>query len=99
MSISTESPSKSQRKFRRAYVPKTALAKSVRFADEMMQVFLTDGRILSAPIIWFPLLHEATPEQRTHYEIGGGGVSLHWPELDEDLSVASLLAGADWQSA
>ncbi len=99
MSISVESPSHSKRKFRRAYVPTTALAKSVQFADEMMQVFLSDGRIISVPIIWFPLLHEATPEQRDQYEIGGGGVSLHWPELDEDLSVASLLAGADWQSA
>jgi hypothetical protein len=99
MSTSVETPPKAKRKFRRAYVPKTALAKAVKFADEMMQVFLTDGRIISVPLIWFPLLHEATPEQREHYEVGGGGVSLHWPDLDEDLSVASLLAGADWQSA
>ena len=47
----------------------------------------------------FPLLHQASPEQREWYEIGGGGVSLHWPEIDEDLSVAGLLAGADSQSA
>jgi len=52
----------------------------------------------SCQIIWFPLLHEATPEQRGRYEIGGGGVSLHWPEIDEDLSVANLMAGVDWQS-
>jgi hypothetical protein len=45
------------------------------------------------------LLHEATPEQRERYEIGGSGVSLHWPEIDEDLSVAGLMAGADWKSA
>ncbi len=99
MSTLADSQSKSKRKFRRAYVPKTALAKEVKFADEMMQVFLTDGRIISVPVIWFPILYEATPQQREHYEIGGGGVSLHWPEIDEDLSVASLLAGADWQSA
>lgn len=99
MSISIENQSAAKRKFRPAYVPKTALAQSVKFADDMMQVFLTDGRIVSVPIIWFPLLHEATPEQREKYEIGGGGISLHWPELDEDLSVASLLAGTDWQSA
>jgi hypothetical protein len=43
-------------------------------------------------------LHEASTEQRAQYEIGGGGVSLHWPEIDEDLSVANLLAGADWES-
>jgi hypothetical protein len=80
-------------------VPTTALAEAVTFADEMMHVALTDGRVVSVPIIWFPLLREATPEQREHYEIGGGGVSLHWPEIDEDLSVANLLAGADWQFA
>jgi hypothetical protein len=80
-------------------VPTTALARSVEFDREMMHVILGDGRTISVPIIWFPLLHAATPAQREHYEIGGGGVSLHWPELDEDLSVANLLAGADWESA
>ena len=99
MSTSVESQTAGKRKFRRAYVPQTALAKAVKFEDDMMQVFLTDGRIVSAPVIWFPLLHEATPEQRERYEIGGGGVSLHWPEIDEDLSVANLLSGADQQSA
>ena len=88
-----------KRTFRRAYVPQTALGQSIEFADDLMQVSLTDGRIISVPVIWFPLLHEATPEQRTRYEIGGGGVSLHWPEIDEDLAVASLLAGGDWQAA
>jgi len=85
-------------RFRRAYVPTTALAKSVRFDNEMMHVLLTDGRIISLPLLWFPRLHEATPKQRKGCEIGGGGTSLHWPELDEDLSVANLLAGADMQS-
>ena len=99
MSTSVENQALSKRKFRRAFVPTAALAKGVKFDEDMMQVFLTDGRVVSAPIIWFPLLHEATPEQRLHYEIGGGGVSLHWPEIDEDLSVANLLAGADSQSA
>lgn len=86
-------------KFRRAFVPTTALASSVHFEQEMMQVVFTDGRILSVPVLWFPLLHEATPEQRAHYEIGGGGRSIHWPEIDEDLSIAGLMAGVDWQSA
>jgi hypothetical protein len=89
---------KNQTKFRRAYVPTTALAQSVDFDDDMMHVHLRDGRIISVPIIWYPLLHAATPEQRARYEIGGGGVSLHWPEIDEDLSVANMLAGADWAS-
>ena len=79
----------------RAYVPTTALAKAVSFDEAAMHVLLTDGRMLSVPIIWFPLLHSASPEQRSQYEIGTGGRSLHWPEIDEDLSVAQLLAGAD----
>jgi hypothetical protein len=65
----------------------------------MMMVTFTDGRVLNVPIIWFPILRNATPEQRAHYEIGGGGISLHWPELDEDISIAGLMAGVDWQSA
>ena len=89
---------KSEPKIRRAYVPNTALAQSIEFDDEMMHVFLTDGRVIGVPIIWFPVLHEATAEQRAHYEIGGGGIGLHWPELDEDLSVANLMAGVDWES-
>lgn len=86
-------------KSQRAYVPTTALAKSVAFDDEMMHVSLTDGRQISVPVIWFPLLRSATAEQRKKYEIGGGGTSLHWPEIDEDLSVAGLMAGADLQSS
>ena len=89
----------SETKSARAFVPTTALAKSVSFDEEMMHVTLTDGRRISAPIIWFPLLVKATPDQRTKYEIGGGGTSLHWPELDEDLSVAGLMAGADLHGA
>ncbi len=98
MSILANEPARSQTRFRRAFRPSTALAQSVRFDDEMMHVSFTDGRIVSVPLIWFPLLHEATPEQREHYEIDGGGVSLHWPDIDEDISVAGLLDGADWQS-
>lgn len=93
------SQSKQKTKYRKVYRPTTALAKNVKFKDEMMEVYLTDGRIISVPIIWFPLLHNATSEQREHYEIGGGGISLHWEELDEDISVAGLLAGADTQAS
>lgn len=99
MSISVKSKSKSQLKYRRAFVPTTALAKAVKFDDETMIVYLTDGRMIGVPLIWFPLLYEATPEQREQYEIGGGGISLHWPEIDEDLSIAGLMAGVDWQAA
>jgi hypothetical protein len=83
---------------RKAFRPTTALAKSIKFKDEMMEVFLTDGRIISVPVIWFPLLHEASAEQREHYEIGGG-TSLHWEEIDEDISVTGLLAGGESHSS
>jgi hypothetical protein len=83
----------------RAMVPSSALAKGLEFSEEMMHVQLTDGRILSVPLIWFPTLHGATPEQRRQYRIGAGGRGLHWPELDEDLSVAGLMAGADQDAA
>ena len=82
---------------KRAFVPTTALASKVEFDESMMYVSLVDGRVIGVPIIWFPILHEAKPTQREQVEIGGG-VSLHWPELDEDLSIANLLAGADWRS-
>ena len=99
VSTLTERRSKGSMNYRRAYRPNTALAKAVRFDEDMMFVTLLDGRLIGVPIIWFPLLYEATPQQREKYEIGGGGVSLHWPDIDEDISVAGLLAGADEQSA
>lgn len=85
-------------RFKRAYVPTAALAKSLDFDENMMQVTLTDGRVLGVPLQWFPALRNASREQLDHYEIAGGGISLHWPELDEDLSVAGLMAGPDLRS-
>jgi hypothetical protein len=85
-------------RLRRSYVPQTALAKVVEFDDEMMHVSFIDGRMLSVPIQWFPVLRSASREQRQRYEIGGGGISLHWPDLDEDLSIAGLMAGVDRRS-
>ena len=99
LSALVNNQSKHKPKFQKAFRPTSALAKTVKFRDELMEVHLTDGRIISVPIIWFPLLHEATPEQREHYEIGGGGVSLHWEAIDEDISVAGLLASGDLQTS
>ncbi|QEG33380.1 DUF2442 domain-containing protein [Bythopirellula goksoeyrii] len=82
----------------RGQLPTSALAKSVAFDDSMMHVTLIDGRVISVPILWFPLLRDATSEQRKKYEIGGGGISLHWEDIDEDISVAGLMAGADMNS-
>lgn len=66
-------------------------AKSVRFDDNNMWVDLSDGRIIAVPLAWFPRLLHATPEQRAQVEISLKG--LHWDELNEDISVAGLLAG------
>jgi len=82
----------------RGHLPSSALAKSVTFDEAMMQVTLMDGRVIGIPIAWFPLLRDATPAQLMKYEIGGGGISLHWEEIDEDISVAGLMAGADMKS-
>ena len=79
----------------RSFVPATALAKCVDFDDAMMRVTFIDGRVLSVPLAWFPVLSRASPKQLKGYEIGGGGISLHWPDLDEDLSIAGLMAGVD----
>jgi hypothetical protein len=84
---------------RRAFVPSTALAKSLAFTEDSMQVVLTDGRVLSVPLAWFPSLNSASPQQRENYKIGAGGRGIHWPEIDEDLSVAGLLAGGDAHSS
>ena len=83
----------------RSFVPTEALAQAVEFDDAMMKVSLTDGRVLSVPLAWFPRLSSASPEQRARCQIGAGGRGLHWDELDEDLSVAGLMAGADWRGA
>ena len=63
----------------------------VRFDDDSIWIDLSDGRTLGVPLAWFPRLLDATPEQRERLEISTGG--LHWDELDEDISIAGLLAG------
>lgn len=66
-------------------------ATGVRFDDDSVWVELSDGRTLGVPLAWFPRLLRATPEQRAACRISSRG--LHWAELDEDISVAGLLAG------
>lgn len=67
-------------------------SKSLRFDDDSMWVELSDGRVLGVPLAWFPRLLHATPRQRRlAFEISRGG--LLWDELDEDISIAGLLAG------
>ena len=70
-----------------------ALATSVSFDSDNMWVRLYDGRQLGVPLAYFPRLAKASAAQRKRYTISGGGVGLHWDELDEDISVPALLAG------
>ena len=69
------------------------LAKSVSFDETNMWVELADGRKLAVPLVYFPRLLHATPNQREKYEISGGGIGLHWDEINEDISVEGLLMG------
>lgn len=66
----------------------------LRIDDERLSVDLMDGRTISVPLAWYPRLFNATDEQRRHWELAGGGLGIHWPELDEDLSTEGLLRGA-----
>ena len=68
-------------------------ALEVRFDEHSMIVDLSDGRILSVPLAWFPRLFDATPEQRGEYRFIGRGRGIHWPRIDEDISVRGLLEG------
>lgn len=65
--------------------------RAVRFDEDTLWVSLSDGRTIAAPLTWFPRLLEAAPEQRAMVELSKSG--LHWDSLDEDISVAGLLAG------
>ena len=69
------------------------LAREVRFDADTMWINLADGRQLGVPLAFFPRLVRASPDQRQKFIITGGGTGLHWDDLDEDISVASLLAG------
>ncbi len=66
----------------------------VRCDEHSLIVDLMDGRTISAPLAWYPLLLNATPEARAKWEKCGGGYGIHWPEIDEDLSTEGLLRGA-----
>ena len=69
-----------------------ALATDVSFKDDCLCVVLADGREVKVPVEWFPRLRDATDEQRQRWELIGGGVGIHWAEIDEDISVEGLLS-------
>jgi len=65
----------------------------VTASDDALIVDLADGRTITVPFAWFPRLARGTPAERANWRLIGRGVGIHWPDLDEDISVESLLAG------
>ena len=69
-----------------------AVATDVSCSRDSLTVVLDDGRTVSVPLVWFPRLLNATEKQRKEWEFIGGGIGIHWEQIDEDISVASLLS-------
>ena len=67
------------------------LAVDVACSNEALQVTLADGREISVPLEWYPRLMDATPKDRNNWTLIGGGLGIHWEDLDEDVTVESLL--------
>jgi hypothetical protein len=65
----------------------------VKSTDEALIVELNDGRMITAPLTWYPRLLQATAQERSHWRLIGKGQGIHWEDLDEDVSVENLLAG------
>ena len=70
-----------------------ARVKQVSVTDDLITFHLIDGRVISVPLAWSWRLSDATPEQRNNYEIIGDGHGVHWPDVDEDLSVEGMFHG------
>ncbi len=68
-------------------------AHNIKCTDASLIVELVDGRTVSVPLVWFPRLSQASKEQLNNWELLGDGEGIHWPDVDEDLSIAGLLAG------
>ncbi len=69
------------------------LATKVIVTKDTLTFDLNDGRTISAPLDWYPRLVDGTPEERNNLQLIGNGAGVHWPDLDEDISVANLLQG------
>lgn len=71
----------------------TAIAQHVEVTEDALVIDLADGRTISAPLVWYPRLLHATPEERNNWQLIGRGEGIHWPDLDEDISVENVLLG------
>jgi len=67
------------------------LAVDVVCTDDALRVVMADGREISVPLVWFPRLLKATPAKRKNWRLIGGGIGVHWEDVDEDISIESLL--------
>ena len=74
-------------------IERDVFAESICFSEDSLIVRLDDGRSLSVPLAWYPRLLDGIESERNNYELIGEGEGIHWPELDEDISVEGLLAG------
>jgi hypothetical protein len=72
---------------------RVALARAVSLSEDTLSVELTDGRTIAVPLAWYPRLVHATPAERKSWRLIADGRGIHWPAVDEDISVANLLAG------
>ncbi len=68
--------------------------KDVHFTEDTLAVDLMDGRTIIVPLVWYPKLLDADPEQRRKWKLSSAGYGIHWPDIDEDLSTEGLLRGA-----
>ena len=71
----------------------TALAVDVSVTDDMLTVHLSDGRRIAAPVNWYPRLAKGSKSERANWRLIGRGTGIHWPDLDEDISIEGLLEG------
>jgi hypothetical protein len=69
-------------------------AQDVSVTEDELEVWLSDGRRIAVPLVWYPRLLQATAEQRGNWQLLGDGQGIHWPDCDEDLSVEGLLRGS-----
>lgn len=70
-------------------------AVDVNFTHDALHVVLADGREISAPLEWFPRLRDANETSRKNWRLIGQGIGIHWPEVDEDIAISTLMRGHD----
>ena len=73
------------------------VAQNVSISEDTLTVDLSDGRTISVPLAWYPRLFHASPDERKNWQLIGHGEGIHWPDVEEDISVSGLLAGRSSQ--